>query len=125
MARTLTIAALLAVCLSISAAPRKPAGGPDYQKKAEAVLWPGDVDQQILFGTQTGGYQVELLPSSGGWTTTVIKGGKTVYTWDDDHPTGIIVRDVLYRAIFSFGSNGCQVVAHDLKTGKQLWRSTL
>jgi hypothetical protein len=52
---------------------------------------------------------------------------KVIYSFEEGHESVVFTRwkDVLYIAEYSPIRSGCEVVALDLQTGKQLWRSRL
>jgi hypothetical protein len=125
--------AVLAAWFSIgSAAPVTPPPAPPD--------WGGAIkDREFQFDkTQAGIYvcagaakkagaevSVEGDATRGNVELKVAQGGKPVVLLAHAEAAFAVRDGVLYFAKFSPHANGCSVVAHDLKTGKQLWDQPL
>jgi hypothetical protein len=75
------------------------------------------------------GYKAEISPTPAdphSVTIRLIHGGAGAYSWKG-HGASVFVQrgDVLYYADFSPNSNGCALVAVDLRGGRQLWKTNL
>ena len=75
-------------------------------------------------------YDVELVRKNAFNTPLEIRAKndrKVIYDMESAHPSTVLTRskDMLYIADFSYGASGCSVIALDLKSGKQLWKSRL
>jgi hypothetical protein len=74
-------------------------------------------------------YQVEMIRKKnkyGEVTIRLLDDGKELVAWEG-HPRSVfsLNGDVLVYAEFPTRSSGCSVVAFDLKTKKQLWKTSL
>jgi len=74
------------------------------------------------------GYRLQSKPAPpvGGIRFALWKADREVFAFAGHaHSVFRLDGDVSYYAIFTSAGNGCEVAAHDLKNGKQLWRSSL
>jgi hypothetical protein len=126
----LVISAL--TCPTVFGAPAPPET--DYQKVAEKEEWKWDKEQASVFYSQKqykGSYEVELQKPGleGGIANTTIRfkdGDNEIFSIIGHDGTVFAERkNVLYYADFSQWSSGCTVVAYDLKSKKQLWKTNL
>jgi len=106
----------------------------DFQKVADKEDWKWDKEQASVFYSQKqykGGYEVELqnpgLEGAIANTTIRFKDGDNEAFSIIGHDGTVFAerKNVLYYADFSPWSSGCSVVAYDLKSKKQLWKTTL
>jgi hypothetical protein len=122
---TQVAAALIAAALAAGAAPP---GKIDYNKLAGEAKGPARLGEAILLlNKDAGGYKLQILPSGGAreWGFTLWKGKQALYSWASDSPLGFVRDGVVYHPVYHKGINGCDVVAFDLKAGKQRWRTEL
>jgi hypothetical protein len=57
-------------------------------------------------------------------TIAITSPGQKAYSWEGhEYSVFIVARDILYYVDFGPGSNGCAVIAYDLKAGKPLWKT--
>jgi hypothetical protein len=120
----------LGIVLALSAALAE--GGADYQKVADGARWNWreEMANPLSWLSQCGDkYDIRLVSPKGDRSVldiAVLLDGKEVYSWHGHRASVFIVRgDKLYYADFSTGTSGGKVVAVDLTTGKELWRSPL
>ncbi len=106
--------------------------GQDYQKIADAMPWKFSTEQASVtdsFLRFSMAYQVELIrPSNkpGPIIIRVVAGGKELVAWTGHYRSVFTSSgDVLVYADFGHGRTGCTLIACDLKTGKQLWKTPL
>jgi hypothetical protein len=126
----LTIATLLCVANLTGTKAQTP---PDFQKIADDAKWPDFEKLKSLHDCLTGellDYQIQLTRPKSRSDFLRIRilddGGNEVYAWDGDPNTPFIGRDgILYHALPSRGSSGCEIVAYDLKQKKLLWKTQL
>ena len=117
------IAATLAV-----AAPGPKDKAAAFQKKADDAAWDWKDEQATLdYSVQRCKLKVETQVNDlRGAVVTIRAGDDQVATFEGHTGTPFVVQgSTVYHADYHFMSTGCQVVAMDLKTGKQLWRTTL
>src|SRR5215510_10083738 len=106
--------------------------GIDYQKIADSALWGWEVEKASPFwGISQAGEKYSIVMVSKpndryNLTFKVLLGEKEVYTWLG-HVNSVfrVQEDRLYYARFHPIGSGGNVVAVDLKTGKELWDSPL
>jgi hypothetical protein len=95
-----------------------------YQEKADAAVWKWNPDLASVghSAKQVKGYEVRIT----GPRIAVVDGDKEVCSFNG-HPETVFttVADVLCVADFHPISTGCELVAYDLKSGKQLWKCEL
>jgi outer membrane protein assembly factor BamB len=123
------ISALLFVGIGL-ADPTVPAI--DYQKVADKTEWRWKDDEATpwhSFGKAPIEYDLRLEQTSKKLYTVTItfgKDGKTLYSFDG-HRNSVfrIVGNVLYYPQFHPSSSGAALVAVDLSTGKELWKTDL
>jgi hypothetical protein len=121
----------LAGVWSLAAAPAPEAK--DYQKIADKEAWEWSKEKasaEYCKQAYKGDYEVDLLPSGG-------DGGGSLYIrfyFNDKEVHSILGhagtvfgerKNVVYYADFTPYSNGCAVIAYDLKAKKQLWKTDL
>lgn len=133
MRRSSTLSALLFVFVGLVQAapvPKKPVK--DYQKFADETEWKFAERKAITdqLTDEFTGYRAELLAfEAGGIGMTVrIANAKKeeLLTWATQVTVSFAQRDgVLYYTDFHPHSSGCAVVAFDLNSKKQLWRTDL
>jgi hypothetical protein len=116
-------------CVVLFAAP---VPAPDYQKMADADTWEWRDDTAPLFSAfnaYQGDYQIELIrkPNTIGSVKISFKrDGKEALSIEGHYGTMFLVQDkvVLYTD-FHPSSSGCSIVAYDLATGKERWKTSL
>lgn len=120
---------LAAVTVGLAtAAPAAKDKAAAYQKKADEAAWDWKDERATLeFSVQRCKLKVETQTNDfRGASITVHAGDDQVVTIDGHTGTSFVVQGLtLYYADYHPMSTGCAVVAMDLKTGKQLWRTTL
>jgi len=106
--------------------------GQDYQKIADATAWSWSAERANVgdsFLKLTNTYQVELIRKKnkyGEVTIRLLDDGKELVAWEGHIRSVFSLNgDVLVYAEFPTSSSGCSVVAFDLKTKKQLWKTSL
>jgi|ERR1043166_4406228 hypothetical protein len=126
-----TCGVVIALTLGLALAIAKPAGKDekDYQAKTDTMPW------KFAAKAASAAYAAQKLPkpfeadiSAGQFSGTISlkKADKAAYQWDGHGETVFIVTDdVLYYSDHHQASTGCQVIAIDLTTGKQLWKTRL
>ncbi len=104
----------------------------DYQKLADGARWgwQEEMANPLACVRQCGDkYDVSLSSRKDNrhvLTITVLLGNRPVYSWQGhEHSVFAITGDRLYYANFHPSSDGGNIVAVDLKTGKELWTSQL
>jgi hypothetical protein len=113
---------------SMAAAPQPAV---DYQKTADRLGWQFKPERFGPFQSTsqgTDGYIVrfEIDPDKGGLGISVCNGEKLVYDWRGNFASSFsISAGKLYYADYSAQATGGEVVAVDLKSRKQLWRTPL
>lgn len=104
----------------------------DYQKTADGAQWGWHEEMAGPLGciSQCGDkYDVRLFSSKTdrhSLSIKILSGDQEAYTWQG-HPYSVfrILDDRLYYAQFHPSSSGGSIVAVDLTTGKELWKSPL
>jgi hypothetical protein len=105
--------------------------GEDYQKKADEAPWEWSDERASAADSAKrlkGAYKAEVAPRGmfGDRVIRVLKDGAIVHFFEGHKGTVFAVRDnVLYYADFIPSSDGCGVVAWDLKAKKRLWKTQL
>ena len=68
-------------------------------------------------------FRLDYDPAESGMNLTFLKAENVVITFrGHEHSVFKIHDDILYYPAFHFSSSGCQIVAYDLKSKKELWR---
>jgi hypothetical protein len=105
--------------------------GEDYQKTAEATAWSWSAERASVLDSLLRfpkDYQVELIRKKDqfGLTIRIVDAGKELCAWEGHYRSVFALGgDVLVYADFLPSRTGCALVAHDLKTQKQLWKTDL
>lgn len=101
----------------------------DYQESARSARWSWHGEQASpLSGLGSSNYDVSLLMRHGqsAIAISILKGDKNVYSWSGHHSSVFrIVNNRLFYADFRRNSTGGKIVAVDLASGKELWRTPL
>jgi hypothetical protein len=113
-----------------AAEPKKDEGF--YQKVLDHALWSWSDDEAGIFYsmTQSGfGYQIELIRPPGGTdalTIRFMKDAKVICSWNG-HPHSVFVQkdNTLVYALFYPSQQGCTLVAVNLDSGAERWRTNL
>lgn len=118
--------------LALSLACTKLSYGQDYQKVADATAWSWSVERANVgdsFLKFPSTYQVEMIRKKnkyGEVTIRLLDDGKELVAWEGHIRSVFSLNgDVPVYADFRTSSSGCSVVAFDLKTKKQLWKTRL
>jgi hypothetical protein len=103
-----------------------------YQKVLDHQAWEfSNYETGIFYSmSQTGfAYQIELIRAPGKFnelTIRFVKDGKTICSWlGHEHSVFAERHDILVYALFSEASQGCTLIAVNLKNGEELWRTDL
>lgn len=130
-----TIAAVGILVLTLIPAAAKPDPKPekprkDYQASADALPWAYSVKAASAAHSASAvakPYEAEVLPGNGNSAIIRVKKfGKTLLDWEGHTETVFVIAgDAFYVTGQHQYSSGCQVVAVDLTTGKQLWKTAL
>lgn len=121
--------AITAVCAVNSLAATEPV---DYQKLADSASWEWQPEQaSVLYSTILcpKEYKVEIIRPQNTF------GELTIRFYHDDrldctieghaYTTFVVDESILYYAEYSHSTTGCALVAYDLKTRKELWKTQL
>ena len=120
---------MLAAIAFVIAAPIPPSA--DYQKIADTTKWKWDdktatLAHSVSLTQSTDEIKVEPKDARFDAKVTFSKNGEKRFTLAaHEHTVFRIVGDTLVFAHFSPVSNGAELIAFDLKTGKQLWDTKL
>lgn len=121
---------LLAAALVCTAQAQ--AHSPPWNTGANDVPWVWDDSAASPFGSlpyDTSKYDVRILlkkEKHGGYFITFLDGEREVFTIHGHHRTVFATCDNrLYYGEFGTSSSGAEIVAVDLETGKQLWKSSV
>jgi hypothetical protein len=136
------IAILVSVAATVSyplAPPRAPAAGPQSTQPSNAIDWAKFVNStewvfdKVPSGPLGGNWadiqdftiRLEIAPNTfGNIKFEILSGDKLSYSWTGHGLTVFkITNKKLFYADYSYGSNGGSIVAVDLTSGKQLWKS--
>jgi hypothetical protein len=120
------MAVLSAGLIAGAPAPKDKAAA--FQKKADEAAWDWNDEQATLaYSARRCKLEVKAeISDFRGATVTVRAGDDQVVSFEGHSGTPFVVQGLtLYYADYHQMSTGCAVVAMDLKTGKQLWRTTL
>jgi hypothetical protein len=105
---------------------------PDFQKRAEECAGKFEPEKASILYSLTRAstdYTVEIVRKKGtlyDLTIRVLDGKKVLCSFDGHRQTVFAIGGgVLYYAVFNPSASGCTVIAHDLKAGKQLWKTHL
>jgi hypothetical protein len=110
----------------------KPAGkdDKDYQAKADAMPW--KFSDKAASATASAArlpkpYDADVNVNDVRRATIQLKrAGKALYDWEGHSETVFIVTgDVLYYTNHHPNASGCQLIAIDLESGKQMWKKDL
>jgi len=111
------------------------AGGPkvDYQKLADRTEFNWRAEEStVLFSLSQMPHEYKFrldydpAARARGMSFSFLKNDKVVFTFKGHkHSVFKIHDDVLYYPVFHFSGSGCQVVAYDLKKGKELWNTAV
>jgi outer membrane protein assembly factor BamB len=119
----------LPLAAALLAAEERP--GP-LQKEADAAPWTWKDEEASLFHSfqrYPGDYQVTLVkkPNSvGKLFVRFSKDGKTIHEFEGHYATVFAGKgNEVYYADFHPSASGCAVVAFDLATGKEVWKTHL
>lgn len=130
--RITLIAACASPLLGLSEQPSTATSGIDYKKVAERAEWAWKDDLATPFyGISQAGSEYDITMVSDHQNRSVLtfkiaRAGKEVYAWKGhDHTVFRIQQDRLYYALFHPSSSGGEIVAVDLSSGKELWKSPL
>jgi hypothetical protein len=125
---------LFAAALAVGLGSTLPGGAPpvDYQKAADRSTWRWEPERAGVVAAAElyrGPYQVEIVRPPGErvkFRVRLTDGGREVFAWDG-HAHTVFAQDgdVLYYADYWPDRTGCEIVARDLKAGKELWRTSL
>jgi outer membrane protein assembly factor BamB len=120
--------AVFAALVLALAAPVPPA--PDYQKLADAAEWKWNDKTATLVHSASlkqPAYEVKAEPKARYEVrVTFAKDGKERFTLGaHEHTVFRVVGDTLVYASFHPSANGATMIAVDLKTGKELWKTSL
>jgi len=104
----------------------------DYQEVADRWEWQWSPDRADLITSVSlyrGPYQVEIVKPKGEkskFRISLTDDGREVFSWPG-HPHSVFSQDgnILYYADYWPDRTGCEIVARDLKAGKELWRTNL
>jgi hypothetical protein len=106
--------------------------GQDYQKIADSTVWSWSAERASVTDSLlrfSKDYQVELIrPKNrfGEITIRLLDNGKEVVAWEGHYRSVFTSNgNVLVYAVFGPSRTGCAVVAYDLKSQKQLWKTDL
>ena len=104
----------------------------DYQQEADAAPWEWEPRRASLLDSLTRAacdYRIEVVRPKDRWGELTIRftdGRKTLLTLAGHYATAFGFRGgVVYYADYHPSSSGCAVVAFDLKSGKELWKTNL
>lgn len=104
----------------------------NYQKEADGAGWGWDEYQASPFyGISQAGSTYDIVMANdhlerSRLTFKILRDGKEVYTWRGHvHTVFRIQEDRLYYALFETSTSGGEIVAVDLLSGKELWKSPL
>jgi hypothetical protein len=101
----------------------------DWAARAKAVAWTFEATSTLDWAMRVEGYDVELAHRSGQWRDIeikVTKAGKVIHQWKGTAETPLVVqRDVLYYVHHHPIASGAEIVAVDLKSGKQRFKKPL
>jgi hypothetical protein len=127
------VAAVAIAFLGVGSAA-KPGEGPttDYQEVADRWPWqwsPDRADLLTAVAFYRGSYQVDIVKPKGDKERLRIgltDDGREVFSWAG-HRHSVFSQDgdVLFYADYWPDRTGCEIVARDLKAGKELWRTRL
>jgi hypothetical protein len=134
MRRSLMLIACTTAALFLGCRCQSPEKGTvGFSKSSKPLQWRWAKDKASLaYSTQQylPDYEVERVHADEYYTPINIRtkqDRKLIYSFEEGHEGTVFTRwkDILYIAEYSPIASGCEVVALDLKTGKQLWRSRL
>jgi hypothetical protein len=128
--KTVKRLAMMPALVAISTVPTG-AGKVDYQKLADRTEfhWRAEESSVLYSLSQMPheyNFRLDYDPAKHGMAFSFLKSQKVIFTFKGHkHSVFKMHGEVLYYPVFHFSSSGCQIVAYDLKRGKELWKTSL
>jgi len=119
-------------CLTANVGSAEETAKTDYQKMTNSARWQWlpELASPLWCATQAGSVYDVVMESNhkNRWelTISIMRDGRKVHSWVG-HSCSVfrVLEDRLYYADFSLTSSGGKIVAVDLQTRKELWKSAL